>query len=234
MSIYPPDGNWYAVENEYLDHNKQIINANVIYGFLKRRFDAADAAIAGVLGNCQLESTLNPYMWQGGSTPADWRSSSKGFGLSQWSPGRLYINWAGGDAYATGNWSSQLRMWEYEATHPNLHDGTINEWLVWSGAAAGDMYHCLPLQFLAGYNAATGENDLTAADCAMIWMHNYLRPAAAGELPATRQGYATSWYNWIIGGGPEPVLPAFNTATLISVWKSCIMKKAQKARVPRR
>lgn len=64
-------------------------------------------AIAGMLGNMQTESTINPGIWE--SLKVDY---SRGYGLVQWTPATKYIDWAGAN-YADGN--RQLDRIIYEA-----------------------------------------------------------------------------------------------------------------------
>lgn len=80
------DHKWYQ-SNDYLDEYGDYMtdNAYMVYSyFIKLGFSYA--AIAGLLGNMQQESTINPGLWQNGSGP--------GYGLVQWDPSTNYTDWA--------------------------------------------------------------------------------------------------------------------------------------------
>ena len=71
-------------------------NSMEIYGILSSQgFNVA--AVAGVCGNSQHESGLNPWRWQ-----SDQVSASLGYGLLQWTPSTGYTSLAG----ATPNFST--------------------------------------------------------------------------------------------------------------------------------
>lgn len=52
-------------------------------------------AIAGILGNMQHESTVNPGIWES----LEEGNLSRGFGLVQWTPASKYIDWANANGY---------------------------------------------------------------------------------------------------------------------------------------
>lgn len=60
-------------------------NAYMVYSFFNKKGFTAEA-IAGLLGNMQAESGINPGRWQGGHGP--------GYGLVQWDPASNYMNYA--------------------------------------------------------------------------------------------------------------------------------------------
>lgn len=79
---------WYQV-NDYLPEygDEMTGNAYMVYSFfIKLGFTYE--AIAGLLGNMQQESGINPGRWQNGHGP--------GYGLVQWDPASNYLNWASG------------------------------------------------------------------------------------------------------------------------------------------
>lgn len=53
-------------------------------------------AIAGILGNMQYESTINPGIWEN----LEEGNLSRGFGLVQWTPASKYIDWATANGYS--------------------------------------------------------------------------------------------------------------------------------------
>lgn len=75
--------------NAFLNAKQQKVNAQYIMDYLLKAGWTPNA-VAGVLGNIQTESTLNPGIWQ------NLRSNNLngGYGLVQWTPATKYINWA--------------------------------------------------------------------------------------------------------------------------------------------
>ena len=83
VRIYDPDAN-------------QIYNMNLVYDYFIAEGWTPNA-IAGMLGNMMVESTVNPWMFQHGldwSDPAAIIADSGGMGLTQWTPCRKYYQWA--------------------------------------------------------------------------------------------------------------------------------------------
>lgn len=78
----------YYNESEPLTSDEMHVNATYIYQVLKYIYSWSDNAIAGLLGNMQYESSINPGRWQGenvGKGPA--------YGLVQWDPYTKYTEW---------------------------------------------------------------------------------------------------------------------------------------------
>lgn len=75
----------------------QIDNMNLVYDYFRRRGWTPNA-IAGMLGNIMVESTVNPWNFQNDtldwSDPAAILADSGGMGLTQWTPCRKYYQWA--------------------------------------------------------------------------------------------------------------------------------------------
>lgn len=103
-------------------------NARYIYQYLRNAGWSLNA-IAGMLGNIQVESKMSPWMWQGaieGSIINDDEShslnkavlgdSSPGYGLVQWTPYTKYIEWCTERNLAFWDIDSQLKRicWEVE------------------------------------------------------------------------------------------------------------------------
>lgn len=76
-------------ENRYLNLQEMAINAQFIMSYFFEKGWTKNA-IAAMLGNMQVESTINPGLWQG----MDEFDYSGGFGLVQWTPATKYIDWA--------------------------------------------------------------------------------------------------------------------------------------------
>ena len=76
--------------NRYLTEPEMQINARYIAGEFIKKHGWSLNAVAGMLGNMQAESTINPGIWQ---QLKDDRKDF-GFGLVQWTPSTKFTNWA--------------------------------------------------------------------------------------------------------------------------------------------
>lgn len=104
VNIYQP--------GDYQKHNMvKIYNYFSAYGWTLN-------AIAGMIGNIMVESSCNPGCAE--STSVDWDnpstilSTSKGLGLTQWTPARKYYNWAIDNNLDPLQGDSQCARIEYE------------------------------------------------------------------------------------------------------------------------
>lgn len=161
-------------ESHYLTQEEMETNAQYIYSYLHDKGWTIQA-IAGILGNMQAESSINPGVWQShliGNTEG-------GYGLVQWTPATNYLNWVSGDASTMDNNLSRII---YE----------LNNGLQW---IATDAY---PMSF-EEFSKSTSSPSLLAS----VFLKNYER--AGVEVEATRQSNAENWYTFLTGKEPaEP------------------------------
>ena len=81
----------------YQPEQVEIDNMNLVYDYFITRGWTANA-IAGMLGNMMVESTVNPWLFE--HRTLDWSDPSLiladngGMGLTQWTPCRKYYQWA--------------------------------------------------------------------------------------------------------------------------------------------
>ena len=81
----------------YQPEQVQIDNMNKVYDYFIA-LGWTPNAIAGMLGNMMVESTVNPWLFQ--NRTLDWNNPAAiiadngGMGLTQWTPCRKYYNWA--------------------------------------------------------------------------------------------------------------------------------------------
>lgn len=115
---------WIAIDNTYLNKTQMLNNAVIIRDFFIEQGWTLNA-ICGMLGNMESESKMNPYLWQGRSIPDDIYTSSKGFGLTQWTPGSKLINWADEQGLPYKDGYTQLQRIVYESQN-NLQWSTHN------------------------------------------------------------------------------------------------------------
>ena len=162
-------GNTFNTSN-YLTYNQMKVNAKYIYECLKDKGWTLNA-IAGMLGNMQRESTLNPGIWQNN----DVGNTTGGYGLVQWTPATKYIDWLlpGSDASTLDNNISRI-LYELEN---NL------QWI------STELY---PMSFKE-FTTSTGRPE----DLASVFLYNYERAGVSAENE--RRENALNWYLYLGG-----------------------------------
>lgn len=171
-------GNEYNSSNS-LNLNQMKVNATYIYNYLKNKGWTLNA-IAGLLGNMQSESAINPGRWQSDNVG----NLNLGYGLVQWTPATKYINWIG-VANDPSKMDNNLSRIEYERQN-NL------QWISTS------LY---PISF----NEFIVSTD-TPETLASVWLKNYER--AGVEVESERRENARYWFEYL--GGiipPTPIKP---------------------------
>lgn len=115
---------WIEKPTEYLTMPEMKYNAKIFSSFFSS-LGWTKNCIAGMLGNIQTESTVNPGLWQGRTIPDDPLATSKGYGLTQWTPANKLITWAqeSGLDYTKGD--TQVERIHYEQQN-NLQWSTNN------------------------------------------------------------------------------------------------------------
>lgn len=157
--------------SESLTSDEMNTNATYIYHFLSAA-GWTDNAIAGILGNMQAESSLNPGRWQGDAVGV----TEAGYGLVQWTPATKYLNWATGDASTMDNNLSRI-LYELEN---NM------QWIKTSK---------YPISF-----EQFSQSKKSPAYLASAFLKNYER--AGVEVEKTRQANAEKWWTYITGLSP--------------------------------
>lgn len=189
---------WIA-KNAYLSTSEQQNNAKIIYRYLIAKGWTRNA-IAALLGNMEVESTVNPGIWESlTSNPETYYKNNgryPGFGLVQWTPYTKYTNWAGSGS-TTGNWDKQLDriIWEMENGEQYYQTDSYPETFKEFSQSTKSAY------YLAG-----------------AFLHNYERPASPNA--ADRGNRAEVWYEFL-GGVSTSRVP---------VWFLLVMKLLNKRR----
>ena len=106
---YPFKTDTYS-STSYLNQRQQLINAWYIYNYLIE-LDWSSNAICAMLGNMEVESTINPGKWQ------SLNNTTLGYGLTQWTPATNLINWAEARGYDESDIETQLKRIEYEISN---------------------------------------------------------------------------------------------------------------------
>lgn len=172
----------YVSGNRFLTREEMTINAKYICDYLVARGWTVNA-VAGMLGNMETESTINPAIWQN----LDSGNMSLGFGLVQWTPATKLMNWANEQGKAYNSMDTQLEriIWEMEN---------------------GEQFYSTesyPITFKEFAKSNSDPYYLAGA-----FLYNYERPAEPDAV--TRGNQAKAWYEIIkdtAGGGDIPSVP---------------------------
>lgn len=161
--------------NRYLSTGEMQNNAQIIFSTLTG-IGWTKNAVAGMLGNMQAESTINPGIWQN-LTP----NPALGWGLVQWTPSTNFTNWAAANGYANDDGDAQLK-WIDGVTV------SVGQWIPTTQ---------YPETF-AEFKASTQTPEYLA-DC---FLKNFERPAEINQ--PIRQTYARYWFDWWVGSPVPP------------------------------
>ena len=117
--IYPLEAEtltWIS-GNRYLTAAEQQNNAKIIYRYLYAKGWTRNA-VAALLGNMEVESTINPGIWESlASSPESYYENHgryPGYGLVQWTPHTKYTDWAGSDWKTNHNKQLERLIYELE------------------------------------------------------------------------------------------------------------------------
>ena len=191
-----------SVVSRPLTQAEMEINATYIYNYLGALGWTANA-IAGMLGNFQHESTINPGRYQG-DVP-----SGSGWGLAQWTPSSKYTNWCDENGLVWHHMDSALKRIIYEFENGIQYDNT----------PADSNYGISSQNFITSTEAP-----FWLAGCFVM---NYEKPASVlkgypeGETEAEHQAAkaatlkkrgdaANKWYEFLTGL-PAPEMPGTET-----------------------
>lgn len=178
--------------NTYLDMDEMKINAVYIAAwFLSQGWTLN--AIAGMLGNIEEESTMNPGLWQS----REEGNTSGGFGLTQWTPATKLIEWASenGKNYKDIDVQMERIIWELENGVQYYARDDYPE----------------PSTFRK-FSQSTESADFLAR----AFLYNYERPK--NPKPDERGPQGTFWYGYLYpifnggGGGLPPIDPVIPAA----------------------
>lgn len=180
--------------NAYLTQSQMENNATEFYGYFHSKGFTIES-IAGMLGNLQQESNINPGMKQTAS-------ASSGWGLIQWTPSSNLTDYATahGSDWSTGEIQTQL-MW----------DEIINRY--------GGQW--IPKPSLGyGYTGAEFSQLTDVAEACKAYL--YERERAGVEALDKRLTYASNWYKYLTGvTPPTPPTPTPTKRKRMPVWMMC-------------
>ena len=163
------------------------VNALYIYSSLTAKGWTPEA-IAGLLGNMENESSINPGRWQGD----DVGNTSMGYGLVQWTPSTKYTDWCeetGRDDPSEMDNAIIRIMYERAANLQYIPTSTYPETFMQFTQSTASPY------YLA---------------CAFAWNYErsytvlYGTEAEKEALRQLRGGDAEKWYTYLTGQTPTP------------------------------
>lgn len=178
---------------EYVDEDVPF-NGGHINGLGNRDKDAYEwtpEAVAGILGNITVESTINPGRWQNDEKPDDPETGTQdiGYGLVQWTPYSKYRDWAMQYDYLRwGVWNNNGYLESERIAFERREE------LQWSATG----------EYSFGFQAFT-EMEEDPAYMADAFLYCYERPANPEATKAAREAWAQYWYDRVVlpiyGGG---------------------------------
>lgn len=159
--------------NRYLSTSEMAINATYIKNWLLAKGWTLNA-ICGVLGNMEVESTINPALWQS----MDEGNTSVGYGLVQWTPASKLISYADSIGTSYSDIDTQLQRIIYEKDNGIQYYKTS----------------AYPLTFTQFTKSTKSPEYLASA-----FLKNYER--AGVEKEDVRRTNARYWYDYFVGQG---------------------------------
>ena len=173
-------------ESVSLTQSEMEQNAHYIYSYLTDKGWTVEA-IAGLLGNMQHESALNPGRWEGNKV-----GTGPGYGLVQWTPYTKYTNWAADAGFSDPS--------EMDANLGRIIYELENNLQYYKTPA-------YPLTFQEFVVSTRSPYDLA---CAFAWNYErswtvlYGSESAKEALRKKRGGSAQTWYKFLSGLDPLP------------------------------
>lgn len=172
MATYHNDGFYYAYKSA-LTTSEMETNARYIVKFFRAK-GWTDNCIAGMLGNFQAESTINPARWENNTDYRAQGTQNKGFGLAQWTPWRKYTQWCEDKGHTEWHmYTACHRIWtEFE----NVSELTAN-----TDRYGGGQYY--PNTSTSEYHFGLTRSQfikstLSARELAVVFVRNYERPGS--------------------------------------------------------
>lgn len=159
--------------NRYLSQSEMGNNARLVWNYFGSLGWTLNA-VAGMLGNMQRESTINPGIWEN-LDPS--QPSVLGYGLVGWTPGTRITNWLTSHGYELTSGEGQCAKIQEEWQHPEIE-------VVW---LTTDEYPETFNEFVSSH-----ESPEYLASC---FLYNYERAGVAAE--DERRQNARNWYNFL-------------------------------------
>ena len=168
----------WTISNNYLTESQMQGNALEVYNFFSARGWTLNA-IAGMLGNMERESNINPGLWQS----LNYGNYSGGYGLVQWTPATNYTDWASANGYSITDPQGQM-IW-------------IDTMTVSSGQWIATSEYNLSFD---SFKTSTQSPEWLAS----AFLKNFER--AGVEAEDERRSDARKWYNYLSQSGSSQVI----------------------------
>ena len=170
--------------NRYLSQAEMENNAKYIWYYLSGKGWTINA-VAGMLGNMQTESTINPGIWES----LDSGNTSGGYGLVQWTPATKLIYWCDNNGLNYQDIAAQLQRIEYELANGIQYYPTKNypETFAEFKKSTKDPYY-LGMAFLANYERPAVANQPKRGQQAEKWYEFLTGLPAPGQTKTKRTG----------------------------------------------
>lgn len=201
-----PSGGYTIGTSEWND------NINALWSFCRAQ-GYSEEAFAGMMGNAQGESGLNPWRWQSDSVSLS--SSSKGYGLFQYTPAYGYIyNYGKNLSYYAPNLSTSTTTSGAQATDGYAQILAISASGKFFGGGVRDTLLSKYVSNYASYKTIDGFKTCdNVQDATYTWLGYFEMPAwwysqtnVASNF-STRYSAATAVYQTITGTTPDPPDP---------------------------
>jgi surface antigen len=184
-SIGSLDKSTVTTKAEALTRSEMEGNAKYIWNYLGSKGWSLNA-VAGMLGNMQYESTINPGRHQVGS------GENGGFGLVQWTPKKKLVEWLTNNGYPEDDMDGQLEriLWEKENNEQyakNKYKYTFDTF-----STSLDNPYTLACAFAFDYERS--------------WVTLWGTEAQKEVLRKERGGAAEEWYNFLAPYSPSTVI----------------------------
>lgn len=162
--------------NAFLNLDQMKVNALYIADYLTARGWTLNA-VAGMLGNMQTESTINPGIWQN----LDEFNYSLGFGLVQWTPATKITDYMTANGWAIGDLAGQLTRFQYEADNNLQYYQTSSYPISFEDfMMSTNTPEWLAQAFLLNYERPANQNQPARSTQARFW-YDYLEPLIGGS-----------------------------------------------------
>ena len=188
-----PVQNW-IYGNRYLDLSEMQNNAIIIYRYLNQTRGWTLNAVAGMLGNMQIESTINPGVWQN----LDENNYNLGFGLVQWTPATNYTNWANSKNYDINDGYGQLQWIDEETVNAGQWIATSEYPMSFDDfKISQDAPYNLAMAFLKNFERAGVEKENERKTAAVYWA-DFLAGVDPDDGMDDKDKKKKNKYNWVL------------------------------------
>lgn len=156
--------------NKFLNQNEMAVNAKYILDYLINEGWTKNA-ICALLGNAQIESTLNPGIWES----LRQGNLAGGYGLLQWTPATKYMDWCKQHHLDPSSMSAALKrvLWEVRNNEQWVNPLMTFEQFTHSTLKPEELANL----FLQHYERPLNRNQPDRAKLARYWFNNLENPA---------------------------------------------------------